>query len=104
MKNLINIFTDPFFICQRLKEIDRSYFVMFDLEKKNYQLHSSEQRGNSYCLTFPFDCLDARAVEHAKKTRVENEDKIIEEIDRENKRLEKKLIKDEINRLKEALE
>ena len=104
MKNLIQIFTDPFFICQRLKEIDRSYFVMFDLEKKNYQLHSSEQRGNSYCLTFPFDCLDARAVEHAKKTRVENEDKIIEEIDRENKRLEKKLIKDEINRLKEALE
>lgn len=104
MKNLINIFTDPFFICQRLKEIDRSYFVMFDLEKKNYQLHSSEQRGNSYCLTFPFDCLDARAVEHARKTRVENEEKIIEEIDRENKRLEKKLIKDEINRLKEALE
>lgn len=104
MKNLIQIFTDPFFICQRLKEIDRSYFVMFDLEKKNYQLHSSEQRGNSYCLTFPFDCLDARAVEHARKTRVENEEKIIEEIDRENKRLEKKLIKDEINRLKEALE
>lgn len=104
MKNLIQIFTDPFFICQRLKEIDKSYFVMFDLEKKNYQLHSSEQRGNSYCLTFPFDCLDARAVEHARKTRVENEEKIIEEIDRENKRLEKKLIKDEINRLKEALE
>lgn len=104
MKNLIQIFTDPFFICQRLKEIDRSYFVMFDLEKKNYQLHSSEQRGNSYCLTFPFDCLDARAVEHARKTRVENEEKIIEEIDRENKRLEKKLINEEINRLKEALE
>lgn len=104
MKNLIQIFTDPFFICQRLKEIDKSYFVMFDLEKKNYQLHSSEQRGNSYCLTFPFDCLDARAVEHARKTRVENEEKIIEEIDRENKRLEKKLINEEINRLKEALE
>lgn len=104
MKNLIQIFTDPFFICQRLKEIDRSYFVMFDFEKKNYQLHSSEQRGNSYCLTFPFDCLDARAVEHARKTRVENEEKIIEEIDRENKRLEKKLINEEINRLKEALE
>lgn len=104
MKNLIQIFTDPFFICQRLKEIDRSYFVMFDLEKKNYQLHSSEQRGNSYCLTFPFDYLDARAVEHARKTRVENEEKIIEEIDRENKRLEKKLINEEINRLKEALE
>ena len=58
----------------------------------------------SYCLTFPFDCLDARAVEHARKTRVENEEKIIEEIDRENKRLEKKLINEEINRLKEALE
>lgn len=104
MKNLIQIFTDPFFICQRLKEIDRSYFVMFDLEKKNYQLHSSEQKGNSYCLTFPFEGLDARAVEHARKTRVENEEKIIEEIDRENKRLEKKLINEEINRLKEALE
>lgn len=104
MKNLINIFTDPFFICERLKEIDKSYFVMFDLKEKKYQLHSSEQKGNSYCLTFPFEGLDARAVEHAKKTRVENEEKIIEEIDRENKRLEKKLIKDEINRLKEALE
>ena len=104
MKNLIQIFTDPFFSCQRVKEIDRSYFVMFDLEKKNYQLHSSEQKGNSYCLTFPFEGLDARAVEHARKTRVENEEKIIEEIDRENKRLEKKLINEEINRLKEALE
>ena len=93
MKNLINIFTDPFFICERLKEIDKSYFVMFDFKEKKYQLHSSEQKGNSYCLTFPFDCLDARAVEHARKTRVEMKEKLSKRLIEKTNALKRNLSK-----------
>lgn len=104
MKNMIFIEHDNYFICERLKEIDESYYVVYDDKNNKYQLHSKEQKGNSYCLTFPFDELDERAIFYARKTRVENQAKIIEEIDKENKRLEKHLIQEEINRLKEALE
>ena len=102
--NMILIEHDNYFICERLKELDRDYYVMFDIENNKYQLHCKGQFGNTYCLTFPFDDLDERAIFYTKKTSIENQEKIIEEIDKENKRLEKHLIKEEINKIKEALE
>ena len=104
MNKSFEIYSDCQDIVKRLKEIDKDYFVVYNITRKTFELHNRAQEEGTFCLTLPFDCLDARAVEHARKTRVENEEKIIEEIDRENKRLEKKLINEEINRLKEALE
>ena len=85
---LIKIFEDVFDITKRLKEIDSTYFVVFNTKKQKFEIHSSNQK-NSYCFTVPNNTLDSRAVSLALKTRRENFDKIIKEIDEENKNLEK---------------
>jgi len=77
MKNLVQIFGDPFFIVQRLKEIDPSYEVYYNLATSCYEVHSNEQVKNSYCFRVPYDVLDERTIWHAKRTRAENRDKII---------------------------
>ncbi len=100
---MIKIETDNFFIAQRLKEIDKSYYILFNMGSGRYEVHSSDQKGSSYCFTIPFSVLDARTIDHALKTRIENRDKIIAQIDKENELMMKKAVKDEINKLEEVL-
>ncbi len=60
---------DVFFISSRLKEIDPSYYVVYNLLKSRYEVHSKEQRGNTLCFVVPYDRLDARTLEYAARTR-----------------------------------
>ncbi len=99
----IKITTDVFFIIEQLKELDPSYYVLFNTETGKYEVHSSMQSGSSYCFSVPFDSLDARTVDHALKTRIANKDKIIAEIDKENELMMKRAVKEELNNLEEAL-
>lgn len=66
---LRHITDDLYFIASRLKEIDPSYFVVYNLLKSRYEVHSKEQRGNTLCFVVPYDRLDARTIEYAKRTR-----------------------------------
>ncbi len=102
-KDYVFIERDNLFICQRLQQIDPSYRVVFNLKKRKYEVHSIEQVGGSYCFTLPFENLDERAVEFALKTRRENSDKIIAEIDKYNENLYNQMLKQEVNKLKEAV-
>ena len=102
-KDYVFIESDNLFICQRLQQIDPSYRVVFNLKKRKYEVHSVEQFGGSYCFTLPFENLDERAVDFALKTRRENSDKIIAEIDKYNEKLYNQMLKQEVNKLKEAL-
>ncbi len=99
----IKIMTDALFIAERLREVDPSYFVVYNTDIKKFEVHSSDQRGASYCFTVPYEMLDSRCIDHALKTRVENKDKIIAELDRENELLMKRALKEEVNKLEEAL-
>ena len=85
---LIKIFEDVFFITNRLKEIDENYFVVFNTQKKKFEVHSSKQK-QSYCLTVPYKTLDQRTISLVLKTRKENFDKILKEIEEENAKIEK---------------
>ncbi len=87
-KMLIKIEEDVFDIVKRLKEIDFSYYVVFNTQKKKFEVHSSVQK-NSYCLTVPYDILDSRTISLTLKTRRENVEKILAEIEEQNKNLEK---------------
>ena len=98
---LIEIKTDPLFIGERLKEIDQSYYLVFNTIKNKYEVHSNEQKGCSYCLTCPNVELDERLVELVKKTRRENINELLSEIDKENERLEKEREKYITQRLEE---
>ncbi len=102
MKNYILIEHDPLFICQRLKEIDKSYFVLFNCNKKQFEVHSSEQFGGSYCFTVRTGALDERVITYALRTRQEKQAEIIAEIDRDNQRLEKSRVKSTIEKLVEV--
>lgn len=101
-KNLITINEDCFFISQRLKEIDNSYFLVFNLFTKKYEVHSSLQF-NTYCFTIPYDTLDERTLFWANRTRRENSDRLIKEIEQNNQKIYEQNIKKQVEILKEAL-
>lgn len=103
MKRSFEIESDCLDIIKRIKAIDEDYFVVFDLDKKKFELHNKSQGGNTYCLTFPFDTLDERAVTLVLKTRVQNSDALFEEMQRENEKQEKDNIKKIWNDFKETL-
>lgn len=85
---LIKILEDVHDITRRLKEIDTDYFVVYNSTKKCFEVHNSSQK-HTYCLTIPFKTLDSRAVDLTIKTRRENIEKILKEIDENNNKLEK---------------
>lgn len=103
MKNLIKIESDCYFICQRLKEVDKSYEVYYNRSQDCYEVHSKEQYKSTYCFKVPYKVLDERTIDYAIKTRSENRDKLIAEIERDNQLLEQRNLKNQVNLLKEAL-
>lgn len=98
---LIEIKSDALFVGERLKEIDQSYYVVFNTIKNRYEIHSTNQVGCSYCLSCPHPALDERLVELARKTRRDNINKLIEEIDKQNEILKQKEIKQMIEAMEE---
>ena len=86
---LIEIKSDVMFVSNRLKEIDPSYYLVFNTIKGKYEVHSNNQIGCSYCLTYPNDALDERLLELTKKTRRQNLSELLKQIDLENEKLQK---------------
>ena len=82
----IKIESDVHDIHERLKEIDDGYYLVYDTEKELYELHNSNQQ-NSFCLTIPFDCVDARIIDMVYVTSIDNIDNIIEDIDTNNSKI-----------------
>jgi hypothetical protein len=89
MPYLIYVDGDIYGITERVKEIDPSYFVMFNPRTQQYELHSWEQEDGTLCLNLPFDELDSRTLERAQKHRVENIEKIMSEMEANNARIER---------------
>ena len=92
---LIELKTDALNIVDRLKEIDKSYYLVFNTITGKYEVHSNNQIGCSYCLTCPHAALDERLVELTKKTRRENLSELLRQIDIENEKLEKQNIQNQ---------
>lgn len=81
----IEIKNDLYDIASRLKEIDREYTTYFETELQKFTLWGRGKRQ----VVFPFDALDQRALDYARKTRVENMEELIREIDEKNERYQK---------------
>lgn len=84
--------SDVFDIARRLKEIDSGYFIVYNTAKRRYEVHNDGQKGNTFCLVVPYDCLDARTVELVQRTRVSNMDCLIEELEADNKSMEQRAL------------
>ncbi len=75
---------DLFCIAKRLKSIDKRYELFFNRKKNSYEIYAN----GAMQMALPFERLDARTLMYARKTRLENLEKIIAEIEEENARLE----------------
>ncbi len=84
----IKILSDVFNISKRIKNIEKSYYVVFDTSTSKFEIHSSSQIGSSYCLTVPYDCLDERTLKFVRSTQTKNLEEILEKLDNDNKLLE----------------
>ena len=99
----IKIENDPLFIAQRLKEIDSSYYIIFNTEKKQFEVHSTEQLGTSFCFSVKFPSLDERTIDYALRTRCEKADAIIKALDEENEKIELRLARTALEKIQEGL-
>ena len=100
---IIKLESDVFFISERLKEIDKNYYAVFNTKTKKYEIHYEGQIGGSYCLSLPFDFLDERALEMVCKTRVENAKNLIKQIEEENEKNEKRNNKKVLENFKDVI-
>ena len=89
---------DVFDIVKRLKCIDPKYFIVFNFARKKFEVHYARSK-NTYELTVPYDTLDARTINFVLKTRIQNKQKIFEEIENSNKKLEQQNIKNLIEKI-----
>ena len=86
MKGLIPIEKDVFSVADRLKEVDERYRVYRNTLAHRFEVYV----GKALQFVVPFQKLDARTVEYARKTRIERVNKIVQELDKENDLLEKR--------------
>ena len=78
---------DLYFIASRLKEIDPSYYVVYNLRRGRYEVHSDAQKGGTLCFVVPYNKLDARTLEYAKRTRNPSFGKLPGDFKRERSKL-----------------
>lgn len=83
---------DLYDIADRLKEIDKDYFVFFSYRDRRYEVHNRAQRGGTLALTVPYPRLDERTVRLVRRSRAERADEFIAETERENAKLEATLL------------
>ena len=77
---------DLFGVADRLKEIDKDYFIFFSYRHRRFEVHNRSQRGRTLCLVLPFDRLDERTVRLVRRTRIENAERLLRETEEENER------------------
>lgn len=85
--NLIN--SNVFDIPQRLKEYDPSFFIVYNCKDNRMEVHSLENKGDTFCMVVPYKELDERTLTLVRKNDIKTRGrKIFEEIDRQNEKLE----------------
>lgn len=75
---------DLFNIANRLKSVDRRYKLFFNRKRNRFEIYAN----GAMQMALPFERLDARTLDYARKTRLENLEKIMAEIEKENARIE----------------
>lgn len=97
MKRSFEIYSDCQDIIKRLKEIDKDYFVLYNLDRKCFELHNHAQKEDTFCLSLPFPYLDERVIDLTLKTLSFKRDELIKELDEENERLVKRRTRSILN-------
>jgi len=80
-------------IPRRLREIDTDYFIVRNHKTNEFEVHHKGQIGNSLALNIPFKELDERTIDLVKSTSIQYSQNIINEMERNNEKLETDKIK-----------
>lgn len=102
MNNQILLENDPYYIASRIKQVDENYFIVYNKRRQCFELHNSNQLFSTYALTIPYSQLDERTIFLARRTRRENAEKLIKEMDENNERLERKRMQRSLEQIKEV--
>lgn len=78
----IKIKNDLFDISDRVKEINPNYEIFYDTEKKKFVL----MKGKLVSSILPYETLDVRTLDYVYKTRAENGENLLKEIDSYNEK------------------
>lgn len=79
---------DLFDVAKRLRQIDVNYRLYFNKLLGRFEVHNHAQRGNSLAVVVPYDKLDARTITLVRKTRVENAERLLAEMEKANAKAE----------------
>lgn len=82
--------SDLFNICNRIKKIDKNYFIVFNYSYKRFEVHYKNQKGSSLAFCVDKKYLDLDVLTKARKTSVSNIKTLIKEIDNINSLKQKK--------------
>lgn len=94
---------DIFNISNRLKSINKKYFIVYNYKKNRYEVHFERAR-NTYELAVPYKVLDARTIDLVLKTKIENQKDIYQQIENSNLSLQKEKQKQVIQNLRSKYE
>ncbi len=89
----IKIKNDAFNINERIKILNPNYFVVYNTQNHRFEVHNSRQFASTFCITCDSG-LNASVLTKLRKTKIENLQKIVDEIDESNQKRE-----DEIKRV-----
>ncbi len=87
MEKLFEVKDDLFGIAERIKSIDANYKIYFNGDTHRYELHNTRSNP-SFQLVFPYASLDKRAVDYTLESDIKNKEKILRQIEENNRRLE----------------
>lgn len=76
-------------IPERLQEIDKGYFTVFNHKNGSFEIHHESGLPNeSFQLWIPFKELDQRTIDRVLETRIENAKALYDLMERQNAKLE----------------
>lgn len=89
MNGLIEIHNDLYDIASRLKSVNENYRLYYNKKTDRYEVHNDAQRPSTLAFVVPYGELDARTVEYARFSSVQNAEKVFRDIEETNEKLEK---------------
>ena len=69
---LIEVETNVFDIPQRVKAYDSRMFVVRNTKRNTWEIHSTENVGDTYCFTVPYAQLDCRTLDKIRENDIRN--------------------------------
>ena len=84
-KRMQLIENDTNHIAERIRNIEDGYFILQDNVSGEYEVHSTENIGDTYCFTVPYGSLDTRTLEYCRYTSTGRN--AVATIERKNERM-----------------